>query len=452
MTSKASTGTLTHRFWILTAFIALIFLTGGSSRSEVQSLAFLRPVAVAVCGIALLSLQKSQVQSYKTIFIVAICFVMTAIFQLVPLPFFANLRINAIPEIGGSVELGSAFQEISVAPFLTKNFLYSLSVPIGVLLLGVQLNSEERFALLPLLLTFGLISAFVGVIQIFSDPTGLLYLYETTNRGASVGFFANRNHQALLLAMVLPTLCVYISTQFRSEHQRKLGEMIGITASLVIILLILIVGSRAGLFLGLIAAVGAFTLYRQNRALATRQRPLSLKTTIAIAFSGLMAFTFVSVVMARAKAFDRLMAPDQGEDLRFQIWSGILNSLESFLPFGSGAGTFATIYRKLEVDGQLTGNYANQAHSELLDLPLTMGAPGTLVAATFFVMLMLKLVSVLRGGSIPVRHVLYQKLGLILLLMIFLSSLVDYPLRTPIIATFFTVALLWIYADAERIR
>src|SRR3546814_18783044 len=62
----------------------------------------------------------------------------------------------------------------------------------------------------------------LGLAQVIGPRDGPLYLYEITNNGSAVGLFANRNHQAALLACLFPMLAVYASIDHPSAERMRL--------------------------------------------------------------------------------------------------------------------------------------------------------------------------------------------------------------------------------------
>ena len=180
-------GRLNLPFWALTVFLAVTFLMGGGSRGDIQSLVILRPVAVVFCGLALLGLRREHVQAYRFLFaMTAAIFALVAI-HLVPLPpgMWAALPGREIVlEVDKAAQLGSVWRPASLVPVATWNALYSLFVPLAVLLFGVQLTRDQRFNLIYVIIGFGLLTGLWGLLQAIGSPTGPLYLYEVTMPGA----------------------------------------------------------------------------------------------------------------------------------------------------------------------------------------------------------------------------------------------------------------------------
>src|SRR5690606_34815955 len=88
---------------------------------------------------------------------------------------------------------------LSVAPHTTWLGLVSLVVPLGVFLATIQLQRRERRLLSLAVLAVGIISVFLGLLQVAQGPESPLRFFAFTNPTEAVGFFANRNHFAALL-------------------------------------------------------------------------------------------------------------------------------------------------------------------------------------------------------------------------------------------------------------
>ena len=72
--------------WGLITYLVLVFLMGGSSRYDMQSLIVLRPLGVLACGIALLTLAADHLRRYLFLSIIAGLVLTLVGLHLVPLP------------------------------------------------------------------------------------------------------------------------------------------------------------------------------------------------------------------------------------------------------------------------------------------------------------------------------------------------------------------------------
>jgi O-antigen ligase len=442
-------------YWALVAFLILTFLTGGASRADVQSLIILRPAAVIFCGIGLWSLKWEQAKAYKFLFGMAAAIFALVGSHLVPLPpsiWGALPGREIITEIDKVADLGEVWRPISMVPSATWNAFYSLFVPFAVLILGVQLSREERFKLLPWVLGLGMFSGFIGIMQTIGDPQGPLYFYNVTNNGAAVGLFSNRNHQAILLASLFPMLAVFACATVKSEEQAKVRAYLALAGGAVLVPLLLVTGSRAGLIVGLVGLASTILLYRKPTVLVPRKRKGN-KLDLRWLFGGfaVLCLGALTFIMSRAEALQRITAADQSEDMRFRAWGPIAEMAWKYFPFGSGVGSFIEVYQIDEPYELLEPTYMNHAHNDWLEVYLTIGLPG-------LILLTLTIIAVCRVSwhafsTKPEegRGNLHARLGTVVILIFALGSIGDYPLRAPSIACAFTLAVLWLADEAGRL-
>lgn len=441
-------------FWLLAIYLTVVFFTGGGSRADTQSLIILRPFAVVFCGIALLSLRWEHLQQYRTIFALAAATFALVIAHLIPMPPDLWHQLpgrDLLMEVDRVSGTEAQWRPIALVPPLAWNAFYALFVPFAVLLLGVQLKSEERYQLLNVILALGLLSGIWGLLQVMSSPDGPLYLYKFTTNGAAVGLFANRNHQAVLLSCLFPTLAVFASFGVRNEQQRTVKKWLALGGGAFLVPLILVTGSRAGIFTGIFGLLLAFVLYRkpsqinETRSSAKQLNPF----VIAIGF-GALALAAVTIVLSRAEAFRRLLTLDQREELRWQIWEPIAQMAMKYFPVGSGVGSFIQVYQIDEPDALLGLTYVNRAHNDWLEVWVTAGVPGALLLG-IAVFCFLK-ASYLAFTTSPAgaHRASYARLGAVILFIFALASAVDYPLRTPSIACLAVVAMIWLRGEHTR--
>jgi O-antigen ligase len=442
-------------FWALVVFLALVFLMGGGARADIQSLVILRPTAALFCGIGLWSLTRAHVETYRFLFGMAGAIIALLVAHLIPLPpsvwamFPGRGLVSDIDTMAG---LGAVWRPITLVPWGARNALYSLLVPLAVLILGVQLDKEQKYRLLIVVLGIGLASGLLGLLQSISDPHGPLYFYSITNNGAAVGFFSNRNHQAMLLASLFPMLAVYASAGLQSEEQVAVRGWGALAVSAVLVPLILVTGSRAGLFVGLVGLASAGLLYQKPNTLVSRKRTggtgnvkwLAI-TLVVVCLGGL------TVLSSRAVAFQRLWASDITEE-RFQRWPSIAAMAWKYFPFGSGAGSFVEVFQIDEPNRLLGLSYANHAHNDWLELMMTMGLPGLLLLLVSLWAFARATRAAFRAPLGEGRRAPFARLGAVILLICALGSIGDYPLRTPSLACLFVVAVLWLYPSDLGVR
>lgn len=441
-------------FRALIVLLMLIFFMGGTSRADTQSLLVLRPLSVIFCGIGLWSLRWHHVQAYRFLYAFTAAIFVLFCFHIIPLPsslWSALPGRGIITEIDKVAELGAVWRPLSMVPSGTWNALYSMFVPLAVLLLGSQLNKEERFRLLPVLLGLGMLSGFIGLLQLIGDPQGSLYLYRITNNGSAVGLFANRNHQAVLLVTLLPMLAVYASSGVRSEEQLRIRGYIALAVGTFLIPLLLVIGSRAGLILGILGLISIPIIYKKPTLLTPKKRKHQrFDPRFALGALGALCIGALTVIMSRAEAIDRLVQRTQMEDDRWLMWQPIAQMAWKYFPFGSGMGSFVEVYQIDEPYELLNTTYLNHAHNDWLEVYMTMGLPGLILLTSGCFFYTIAASKVFRPPLSESRSDVFARLGVIMILIFALGSISDYPLRTPSLASVFVIAALWLCAFREK--
>lgn len=441
-----------YKFWLLAAFIGFVFLTGGGSRHDSQSLVILRPVAVIVCGLALATLTADQVRAHRAIFLLAAGAFLLVLTQLVPLPptlWQALPGRDVLIEVDRLAGISEQWRPIAMVPSLAWNALYALFVPLAVLLLGVQLAPEERLRLMPVILGLGLFSGFWGLLQIVGAPDGPLYLHKHTTPGAAVGLFANRNHQAAMLSCLFPLLATFASVGVRSEEQARVKFWLAIAGGAFLVPLIIVTGSRAGLVTGFVGLAFAFWLFQKPKLSVPAKRAVRrFNLRLLLVPLAILIVVALTVIMARAEAFRRLLAADQTEDLRLQMWAPIASMAAKYFPVGSGMGSFVQVYQIDEPAALLGLSYVNHAHNDWLEIWLTAGVPGMLLVGLAVFGYIRSTYAAFFGKLGQTRGAAYARVGAVVIFIFALASVVDYPLRVPSIACLCVVAMLWLTGKA----
>jgi O-antigen ligase len=434
-------------FWLTAIYFVLIMFMGGGARSDVQSLVILRPISALMLGYALWGLTWDQVRPYRFLvfFLVVVALFVGA--HLIPLPPQIWMQLSGrdiIAAVDQVARIDMAWRPISMAPSQTWNALYALVVPFAMLALMLRLTRDERFSLIPVLILIGLFSGFMGLLQVIGARDGPLYFYNITNYGSAVGLFANRNHQAIMLACLFPVLAVYASTGLQTAEQFRLRGALAGGAALFLVPLLLVTGSRIGLIVGLVGLLVSALLYRHpqfSRAPKRKIRRFNLGYLAAsVLVSGIAALTFL---MSRAEAFDRLLTGDGTEDLRFAVWPLILEMSGKYFPIGSGIGTFVEVYQIDEPLRLLDQEYLNHAHNDWLEILLTGGVVAALLAVLATVVWIRSAYFLLASSDSHRRDIVLGKLGASIIFMLALASVGDYPLRVSSLTAIFVIAAVW---------
>jgi O-antigen ligase len=455
--AKRETRQLGWRRYALLAFIATTCLFGGGSRHDILSLVLLRPLAFAFIGYSLIVARREDLARLPLPFYLLLGLALLMGLQLVPLPYdvWSNLPGRQVfANIAHEAGIVEQARPLTLTPARTWNALFSLSVPIAAFLLYAIQAVEDRQLLLRALVIAGAASALLGFVQTIGGPDSALYWYRIHTEGKAIGFFSNRNHQAMFLAVtiVLSALWIY---RLRADDTAALFKLIVLVSFIVITIpFLLILGSRAGVVLGAPAALLAPWYIAGSgpvRAwVARRRRPeepgkLRLSPTVlALGAYFVLAVAIVGVALSnsRREAFDRLLGPEDVALNRSTVLPYLFHIVRDYLPFGSGFGSFDAVFRQYEKVQDLSTFYLNQAHNDWLQIVIEGGWPAALLLAAFIAWVLARAVSALWNRKMSDPR---EKLGLVAILaMIAVGSAVDYPLRVPILmmVTAFVICLL----------
>jgi O-antigen ligase len=465
---KRNLGQLSLTFRVLWLFLIAVMLLGGGSRSDIYSLIILRPLAVGCCIFGLWRLQHVHFQAHRGLLLFALSIFVLVGLQLVPLPpaiWHALPGRAIISEVDRVAGLGDVWRPFTVAPDAGWNAFYALFVPLAVLVLGVQIEREERFLLLPLFIGYGVLTACIGIFQL-TNAGSIFYFYDITNTGLSTGMFANRNHHAVYLACMFPMLAVYASPMGGSRKRSQMRLPLCLCGVLLLVPLILITASRAGLIVGTIGLGAIFALISLPADLNNTRRNSGdfwgmTKAQLITAAGALIviAVAAISIFYLRGTALQRLLDVNNG-DARSSYWTATMAMLGDYFPVGSGFGSFVETFKIGEPHSLLGPSYINHAHNDFLELALTGGLPAAilfLIAAVYFLRSSLKVWSGSWGGMFAVgkssglgKRVQLARMGSVIILMLAIASAVDYPLRTPVMSAFLIVQVLWLHAGMTR--
>jgi O-antigen ligase len=434
--------------------ISSLFL-GGGTRGGFLSDAILELLAVPAILVAqslLIESLRGKEESRRGAFwgfALCVAVVLCPLVQLVPLPpwIWAALPgrqdVNDVFRLLGSEQ---PWMPISVSPNATWLSLLSLLPPIAIFLTAIQLNNRERRRLSLIIVAVGVISVFFGLLQIAQGPNSSLRFFAFTNTLDPVGFFANKNHFAALLYAVLVIAAAWaidISFKVKSWTDPRTFEpavFIALTTS-ILVLIVLIIGeimarSRAGLGLTIVALVGVFAMMFRDRRKLSGMTPSKVLAGVA-AIAALLGIQF-----ALYRILDRFTI-DPLEDARIAFGHNTFRAAMSFMPFGSGMGTFVPVYGIFErPEDAIPSIYANHAHDDYLELLLETGGVGMGIVVCFFVWFGIRSVRIWRDSPTSARNidVSLARAATIIVAVLALHSFVDYPLRTGAIMAIFAFA------------
>jgi O-antigen ligase len=417
------------------AFLLASLLLGGASAAGLAANALLQVAAVAVI---LWMVWRPRVpflpHEARPLAWIVTLFIALMIFSLIPLP--AGLW-SSLPFRG---EIASGFRMVgmdppaiplSLAPNATITSLLSVFPPIAMFLLALDLSNDDRRLLAFTLLGFAALSIVVGTFQLMGGPQSPLRPYAITNPNSPVGFFANANHQGTLILCALPFAGVLAArgAAGRSRSRKTGSAIISLATALFIAIGVAISGSSAVYGLFLVAALATLLIYRRGVAGRIGRGWSIGAATILLLFIGLAV---------RGPLSTEQLSSSLAEDptSRRVIAATTVEAVERSFPVGTGLGSFSTVYRRFQDPNVVTGTFVNHAHNDYLEVALETGLAGLLLICAFIAWSLVRTVAVWRADGTGQAT---ARAGSIMVLVVLLHSIVDYPLRTAAIAAVFAM-------------
>lgn len=437
-------------FW-LTAFTLLAaLLLGGGTRGGFLSDALLQLLAVPLLLLSASRLgdlywrHRAKFRQLRWELIFCLAVVLVPLIQLVPLPpaIWTLLPhreplIASFDSLGHGLGNGLPWLPISVSPNATWLSVVALLPTLAVFFGTILLSYRERRALSLAVVAFGIASAFLGLLQIAQGPASRLRFFSATNLSEAVGFFANRNHFAAFLYVVLLFAAVWaidIGFAVGPWRDRRIFEarsIVTITASFLAIVILLaaeaMARSRAGMILTMVSLVGVYGLVLTDR----RRRTLN-----ATPMNFLFAAAGTAFILVVQFALYRVLArfnTDPLDDLRLQFARTTIEAAWAYMPFGAGMGTFVPVYGMFEKPQDLFSHaYINHAHDDILELWLETGIFGMALMGAFAAWFVSRAAKIWRQGSVGANEFdrSLARAATIAVALIIVHSFLDYPLRT----------------------
>lgn len=417
----------------MVVLLVFSFAFGGASRMHALRLAIVELAALPLLAIAGLHLQKlSTWREHRLILGLLAGLATVPLIQLIPLPPVVWTSLPGREQLTLALTLAGlppGWSPLSMTPDRTWQFFLALIPPVAMFLAALMAPYELRRQLIYLALGATVVSILIGVLQI--SGSGVFYLWPDAYGGGVEGFFANRNHHATLLLAILPFAAAFAGASLRRSSSGG-QTTLWLWASFIglVVVAIGVIRSRAGVTLigpSLVLSLLAAWIATGRRQPGPAFFGLTAVVGLAIAAVG---------VFALAPIMDRF-DPNSPAEVRFENWPYVAEAAQTYLPVGSGLGSFDAVYRSVEPLERLDSTYFNQAHNEYLEIWLETGWIGMALVLVFLVWWGRRSWACWRAP--PSRESDLRRAASIAILMVLLHSIVDYPLRTETIAVLFAL-------------
>ena len=437
--------------WAVVLLLALATLIGGGTHPGFLGDVIIQFAAIPILLTVLLRFHNKANRPEIRVFdrvLVAFFGVLAAliIVQLIPLPnlSFFETQITSLAKRGKTlVDVAPGWAPLNATPTQTWAVALALLPPLAVFFGVTQLGPKDRSRLVSVILIIGTAGLILGFMQVLQGPKSPLRFFEFTNPFDAVGTFANRNHFASQLAVVLAFAAAWVAWTARSllqggtrrsESHRGFELLIAILLFMAMFLGLALTRSRAGLGLAVLAVLGAlipaFIVSIRRDPQQARQQSVFRTVLVPV-----LAGAFILAFLLGMQRISTRFGTDPTQDLRWTLTSATLEQIMPNLPFGTGLGSFVPIYAATEkITDIRTSAFVNRAHNDALEFVLETGIFGIVLMVLFVTWFAWRSYNAWSRPleSFSVAAARAASLGIVALL---LHSLVDYPLRTTALAT-----------------
>jgi len=432
--------------WLLALTVGTALLLGGGTAAGLGSDAVVQLISLALLLSVGITGLKIGGPRRSAPFVIAAAILALPLLQLIPVPpqlWETFPGRGEMVTIYTAIGLGLPWLPASLDPHATLGAALSLLPGIAVFAATTQLQWQGRRTISLIILAIGMVSVFLGLVQLMEGPSSPLRFFPITNPGDSVGFFANRNHYAALLYC---SIAMAIAWLVGLMVDRRLDQPLAI-ATLGFVCLLLVVGlamarSRAGVFLVALVVTGGILM--ANRIGARAGRRIAIVVGAVLGVAGVVAGTYgLPGLLGR---FDDGIV----DRFRLLISATTARAAEAFLPIGSGFGTFVPIYQRFQTPISLSTSYINHAHNDWLESWLEGGWPAAAIAGAFLVWFLVVAIKVWRSTDLsPIDQALARAATLAIGALLIHSG-VDYPLRTTAMMILFSFCCGLLISPPER--
>ena len=236
---------------------------------------------------------------------------------------------------------------------------------------------------LAVLLVVGACQMLLAVLQFWMGPGSPLYFGVESATGF-VGSFANRNHLADFLVMLMPLWFYRVAEATggraaRAEMHRRSGQFGGAGALWLFFGFALLVITLATLSRGGLLSAGLVLMASTVLLIAKLKSQLSRKQKIWLAIAAVVFAALALAGVGAQRVGERLDSATVQIDAqtRNDFTAATLEGARAFWPWGSGAGTYESVFPRFQAANSL--NYVEYAHNDYAQLLMELGLAGLLL-------------------------------------------------------------------------
>lgn len=421
------------RPFVAPAYLLACLVLGGSAQGTWSNMVLQLVGLAIIAWAAVVPAEEPLTRPQRQPFLLAILALVLVALQLIPLP-------GAVwPHLGGREEIAQDYHvlgtavpalPISLAPYESLGTLLAVIPALAMLCAVIRLKAYRPSWLALALLVGTFAGILLGALQVAGadSRTSPWYLYPVSNFGFAVGFFANANHMAMLLVIAFPFLAALVVSARKSGVQRYSAAVaLAAGGALVIAVGIALTRSLAGYGVAIPVVAASLLIVLPGKS---RARPWIAAGATALVVGAV-------AVLALSPVGERSLETSSSVQSRQAINVTTARAIVDFMPFGSGLGTFRSVYKLYEDHDRIVTTVVNHAHNDYAEIALETGVPGIVVIVLFIPWWAAVALHAWRfSDSGP-----FARAASIASAALLVHSLVDFPLRTAALSAAFALCL-----------
>jgi len=320
---------------------------------------------------------------------------------------------------------------------------------LGFLIVKTVTNRRQIMRIFYVLIVMGVFEAFYGLFELYNKNPRILFYEKMYYLDSVTGTFVNRNHLSGYLEMIIPLalglmiaridLFSLVGLKWR-EKLLRLSEK-GLATNLLLSLGIIIMSlaiifskSRSGVFL----LVFIFILFFQLTMLyfrGTMHQKKWIKNFLRVVF---LFIIFISLYIGIGATLERFALDKLLQEQRPTHWANTIGIVSEFPLFGTGLGTFPSIYPDYEVNRIPMRIY--HAHNDYLEYLSELGVLGLILLLGGILFMVINSFLIWRIRRYPEVKGLALG-GIVAIICILIHSITDFNLQIPANMMLFSVVL-----------
>ena len=423
------------RVLVAPAYLFACLILGGSAQGIWQNMV-LQLAGIAIIAWAAMDRgEESLPPPARQLLLLAMAAIAVVAVQLVPLP--PSLWEHWGPRAAIAVDLRSLgiplpWQPLSVAPAASLDALFKIIPALAMICAMVRLKAYVPRWLAVALFAGTLGGIALGAMQIASTGAQVspLYLYEDTSVGKAVGFFANADHMATLLVISLPFLAATVAAA-RSANMQRYSAVVAMAVGLAILILIGLAmnGSLAAYTLVLpVLLASALVVIRPGKG----SRLWIMGLAVLLLVGSIVALERTAIGSGRMGTHATTAVQSRAE-----LVLTTSRAASDFMPWGSGLGSFQSVYPLYENPLKVDADYVIHAHNDYAEVALELGVAGILLMVLFLAWWVAAAWRTWRTAEAGP----FARAATIASAAVLVHSFVDFPLRTAAISVCFAMCL-----------